>query len=155
VDLNYADENVPVWEALFSNSGLQVVISDESIYHLYKSGWDPLCRITICFRSCTWVIHQPDIEKKVNRYFSPFEYTKRNSISNQRQLQLPHSTAYSRGLKRHFPFIGPFWNRIDSPVLIFNDMHFYVKASGLFKKVRVDKTVFNNALLLPRKPNRI
>ncbi len=141
-------EDYPFWHSLLTNCGLEVVISDESCYQLYKKAIGSLMSDNICFPAKLAHGHIFNLaEKNVDRIFLPFVvYEKKDFEKSDNSFNCPIVTGYAEVLKSNTLLTNdiPF----DSPCINFNDIGLLKKACWTYcKKLGVSNSIFKKAFL--------
>lgn len=123
-------ENFPFWNALFTNCGFQVVLSDESSNQIYKKGNGSIMSDNICFPAKLSHGHIVNlIEKKVDRIFSPLVvYEQKQFESTSNSYNCPIVTGYSEVLKSTSTLLDAAGIPFDSPGVNFADVRLLRKA---------------------------
>ncbi|MGD8778022.1 MAG: acyl-CoA dehydratase activase-related protein [Ignavibacteria bacterium] len=141
-------ENYPFWQALFSNCGFEVVLSDESSYKLYKNGTGEIMSDNICFPAKLAHGHIVNLlKKKVERIFLPIVlYEKKQFKKSANSYNCPIITGYPEVLKNICLSPDTVKVPFDSPCINFNDPHLLKKAcQTYFKSLGITGTIFNKA----------
>ncbi len=141
-------ENFPFWNALFSECGMEVILSDDSSLELYREGNGCVMSDNICFPAKLSHGHLINLQKKgVDRIFYPLAVFERKEFKNSsNSFNCPIVTGYSEVLKstsllpelENIPF--------DSPTINFNDITLLRKACwGYLRSFGVNRGQFNRA----------
>lgn len=141
-------ENFPFWNTLFSQSGLEVVLSDDSTNELYKKGNGYIMSENICFPAKLAHGHLINlIEKKVNRIFFPFAVYEKNEFKDStNSYNCPIVAGYSEVLKSPAELLKSHQISFDSPGINFNDKALLKKAClDYLSKLGVGKSQFVKA----------
>ncbi len=141
-------ENLPFWDSLFSECGLEVVLSDDSSNKLYKKGNGYIMSDNICFPAKLSSGHIIDlIEKKVDRIFYPFVvYEKKEFKESANSYNCPIVSAYSEVLKSPSELSRDHKIPFDSPGINFNDQALLKKAClNYVSKLGVSKSRITKA----------
>ncbi len=141
-------DNYPFWHTLFTECGIEPVLSGESTNALYKSGTGDIMSDNICFPAKLVHGHILDLcEKGVDRIFYPFVvYEKQEFKSSSNSYNCPVVTAYSEVIRSttgmaeaaHIPYDMPTFN-FDDELLLRKACRHYLKGFG------VDERLFSTA----------
>ncbi|MDA3846805.1 MAG: acyl-CoA dehydratase activase-related protein, partial [Vallitaleaceae bacterium] len=127
-------ENFPFWQSLFNNSGIEVVLSNESTVSLYEKGSGTIMSDNICFPAKLSHGHIIDLaEQGVDRIFYPFILFEKAEYDNAHNCyNCPIVTAYSEVLHNIKTGIS-----IDSPAISFKEDNLLKKACIQYLKTLV------------------
>ncbi|MCM1482418.1 MAG: acyl-CoA dehydratase activase-related protein [Paludibacter sp.] len=116
-------ENYPFWNTLFTQCGIEVVLSRTSTYKLYEKGVQTIMADNICFPAKLMHGHVADLlSQNVNRIFYPFVvYERREDSVQQNSFNCPIVSAYSDVLKSSMDTAARYNVPLDAPVLSFNN----------------------------------
>ena len=138
-------ENYPFWHTLFSQCGLEVILSDDSTNTLYRKGNGYIMSDNICFPAKLSHGHIINLtEKKVDRIFFPFViYEKKEFVHSANSYNCPIVTGYSEVMKSTSGLLESHKIPFDSPSINFGDKSLLRKAClNYFSKLGVNKTQF-------------
>lgn len=112
-------ENYPFWHALFEEVGMEVVLSDTSLFGEYEKGVHSVMSDNICFPAKLTHSHIYDlINKDVDRIFFPYVvFEQKENPSTVNTYNCPIVTGYSDVIKSAINPQIP----IDSPVFSFKE----------------------------------
>ena len=145
--------NFPFWNTLFTHSGIDVVLSDESTTKIYERGQGTIMADNICFPAKLAHGHIFNlVEKNVDRIFYPLTIYEENEFKESKNsYNCPVVSSYAEvldsaipsGKRNNIPF--------DKPVITFRDDTLlkkncwdYIKQFGVKKKIF--DTAFDEAL---------
>jgi len=137
-------ENYPFWHQLFTECGLEVVLSSHSNYVNYENAVSGVMSDNICFPAKLIHSHIHDLlAKKVSRIFYPMTVYEENDKTTSNSYNCPIVFAYSEVLKSSEQLPVP----LDAPVVSFRTK------KGLFKNViqylktlKIDKKTAEKAI---------
>lgn len=110
-------EEFPFWHTLFSQCGIQVVLSDASEFRSYENCVQHVMSDNICFPAKLSHSHILNlIEKKVDRIFLPYVIYEKNG-TGQNSFNCPIVSGYSDVLRNSMAIPVPF----DTPPFTFKD----------------------------------
>ncbi|MBI5219112.1 MAG: 2-hydroxyacyl-CoA dehydratase [Bacteroidia bacterium] len=141
-------ENFPFWNALFTECGIRVQLSDTSTTALYEKGLGSVMSDNICFPAKLAHGHIMDlIGKKVDRIFFPMVILEGKEQKNAvNSYNCPIVSSYSEVLKSSIDPLRKYGIPLDVPTIVFNDTFLLEKACMEYlKPMGVKKDVFKKA----------
>jgi len=144
-------ENFPFWNTLFTQCGIEVMLSDESSSAIYDKGNGAIMSDNICFPAKLSHGHIVNlIEKKAEIIFFPFVvYEKKEFNTSSNSFNCPIVTGYSEVLKSTTVLLDQLHIPFHAPSVNFDDTSLLKKACGQYlKSLGVKKSVFNAAFQL-------
>ena len=140
--------NFPFWNTLFTNSGFNITLSDESSNVIFEKGQGTIMADNICFPAKLAHGHIFNlIEKEVDRVFYPLViYEENEHPEAKNSYNCPIVSSYSEVLESSIPLHKRNSIPIDKPVISFRDEHLLKKNCwNYFKQLGVKRYVFESA----------
>lgn len=141
-------DNYPFWQALFSNCGYEVVLSDESTFKLYQNGAGTVMSDNICFPAKLAHGHILNlIEKKVDRIFYPLVPKEEKEFAcTSNSFNCPVVSGYPDVIRSSIDPEGKHQIPFDSPVIGFNDHQMLAHSCWhYFNRLGIKKKTFQTA----------
>lgn len=142
-------ENYPFWHELFTNCGIQVVLSPPSTNKIYEKGIRSIMADNICFPAKVMHGHIYSlIEQKVDRIFYPYViYEQKEDPNSRNSYNCPIVAGYSDVIKSSIDPEERFQLPLDSPVMSFNDEKLLRKScTEYLLSIGVPKNLIKNAI---------
>ena len=133
-------ENYPFWHALFTNCGIEVVLSSSSNYKDYENALSAVMSDNICFPAKLMHSHIDYlITQKVDRIFYPFTvFEEPDDELSVNSYNCPIVTAYSQVLSSKIP--------LDAPVISFKNTKTLKKiCTDYLQTLNISKSLINRA----------
>lgn len=123
-------ENYTFWRVLFSNSNIEIVLSEPSTFKLYETGAGTVMSDSICFPAKLVHGHIMSLVKnKVDRIFYPFVVYENTVFKDEENsFNCPIVSSYSDVIKSAMNPMEKYGIDIDSPVINFGDNDLLQKA---------------------------
>lgn len=146
--------NFPFWNTLFTHSGFDVVLSDESTTKIYQRGQGTIMADNICFPAKLAHGHIFNlVDKGVDRIFYPLAIYEENEFTESKNsYNCPVVSSYSEVLDSAIPAEKRNNIPLDKPTITFRDESLlknscwtYIKQFGVKKRIFED--AFKEALL--------
>lgn len=137
-------DNFPFWNALFSECGIEVILSDESDMALYTAGAGTIMSDNICYPAKIAHGHIMNlIDKKPDRIFYPLViYETKDFKSASNCFNCPIVTGYSEVLKSSISALQENNIPLDAPAINFNDRGLLLKTCKEYlKQFRISSKV--------------
>lgn len=143
-------EDYPFWHALFSECGIEVVLSDPSTMKLYEKGIATVMADNICFPAKLANGHIFNlIEKRVDRIFMPFVvHERKENVGTVNSYNCPIVTGYSEVIRSAVDPQGRYGVPFDSPTFSFKDEKLMKKACAEYLRSilpGIDKQMIDRA----------
>ncbi len=141
-------ENFPFWNTLFTECGIEIVISEPSTMKIYQKGLGSVMSDSICFPAK--IVHGHIIqlaESGVDRIFYPIVYYEKNDYEQTiNTFNCPIVSSYPDVIRSSVNPEKRFQIPFDSPTITFDDVHLLRKACFIYlKKLGVKKNIFESA----------
>lgn len=140
--------NFPFWNTLFTHSGLEVVLSDESTTKTYEKGQGTIMADNICFPAKIAHGHIFNlVDKGVDRIFYPLAIYEENEFKESKNsYNCPVVSSYAEVLDSAIPLEKRNNIPFDKPVITFRDDKLLRKSCWAYiKQFGVKPRTFENA----------
>ncbi len=135
-------EEYPFWHTLFTECGIEVVLSEPSDYARYEQSARMVMSDNICFPAKLVHSHIDNLARRgVDRIFMPFVIYEQGGEGDQNSYSCPVVTGYSAVVKS----VGQTSVPVDSPVISFKDGDLlfkqceeYLRTLGISKGIALD-----------------
>ncbi|MDR0419521.1 MAG: acyl-CoA dehydratase activase-related protein, partial [Prevotellaceae bacterium] len=145
-------ENFPFWNTLFSECGINVVLSSPSTTALYEKGLGTVMSDNICFPAKLVHGHIFDLaEKKVDRIFMPMVFKEKQVVPSHNSFNCPIVTGYTEVVKSAINPRKRWGITVDGPTVTFKDEVLLKKACKEYitslrpHEIKVSESQFNRA----------
>lgn len=140
--------NFPFWNTLFTHSGIDVVLSDESTMKIFIKGQGTIMADNICFPAKLAHGHILNlVEKGVDRIFYPLAIYEENEFKESKNsYNCPVVSSYSEVLDSAIPLEKRNNIPLDKPIITFRDEKLLRKNCwDYIKQFNVNKKIFEAA----------
>ncbi|MCQ2607812.1 MAG: acyl-CoA dehydratase activase [Bacteroidales bacterium] len=140
--------NFPFWNTLFTHSGIDVVLSDESTTKIYEKGQGTIMADNICFPAKLAHGHIFNlVDKNVDRIFYPLAIYEENEFKESKNsYNCPVVSSYSEVLDCAIPPEKRNKIPFDKPVITFRDEKLLKKSCWTYlKQFGISARTFENA----------